>query len=147
MSNTKTIFRNTGWYGLENIISSVLGLITSIAIARTLGPSKMGYIIYVMWIASVVSSLGSLGIPATTRKYMAEFLGMGDRGTARYIYFRTLLLQTGVATLATWRHPLLGIERLPCRVQVGLGTRSAQHLARYGQLHLGNGQHCFGRVI
>jgi O-antigen/teichoic acid export membrane protein len=61
----------------------------------------MGYIIYVTWIASVVSGLGGLGIPATTRKYMAEFLGMGDRGTARYIYFQTLMLQAGLATLAT----------------------------------------------
>jgi len=101
MSNTKIIARNTGWYGLENIISSVVTLITSIAIARTLGPSRMGYIIYVAWIASVVSSLGGIGIPATTQKYMAEFLGMGDRGTARHIYFRTLQLQVGMATLAT----------------------------------------------
>jgi O-antigen/teichoic acid export membrane protein len=101
MSNTKTIVRNTGWYGLENVISAVITLFTSIAIARTLGPSKMGYIIYVIWIASVVSSLGGMGVPATTRKYMAEFLGMGDRGTARYIYFRTLMLQIGMATLAT----------------------------------------------
>ena len=100
-SNTKTIARNTGWYGLENIISSAVGLFTSIAIARALGPAKMGYIIYVMWIAGVVGSLGGIGISATTRKYMAEFLGMGDRGTARYIYFRTLLLQIGMATLAT----------------------------------------------
>jgi O-antigen/teichoic acid export membrane protein len=101
MSNTKIIARNTGWYGIENVVSSVVTLFTSIAIARTLGPSKMGYIIYVTWIASVVSSLGALGIPATTQKYMAEFLGMGDRGTARHIYFRTLWLQAGLATLAT----------------------------------------------
>lgn len=101
MSNTKTIARNTGWYGLENLLSSAVTLITSIAIARTLGPSKMGYIIYVAWISSVVSTLGGIGIPATTQKYMAEFLGMGDRGTARHIFFRTLLLQIGMATLAT----------------------------------------------
>ena len=101
MSNTKIIARNTGWYGLENVISAVVTLFTSIAIARTLGPSKMGYIIYVLLIASVASSLGGMGIPATMQKYMSEFLGMGDRGTARYIYFRTLLLQIGLATLAT----------------------------------------------
>src|SRR3954468_5527679 len=101
MSNTKTIARNTGWYGLENAISSTVTVFTSIAIARALGPSKMGYIIYVSWIASVVSNLGGIGIPATTRKYMAEFLGMGDQGTARYIYLRTLLLQAGMATAAT----------------------------------------------
>jgi O-antigen/teichoic acid export membrane protein len=101
MSNTKTIARNTGWYGIEIVIDAVAMLITSIAIARTLGPSKMGYIFYVTFIASVAGNLGGFGIPATTQKYMAEFLGMGDRGTARYIYFRTLYLQIGLATLAT----------------------------------------------
>jgi O-antigen/teichoic acid export membrane protein len=101
MSITKTIARNTGWYGLENAISAFVTMFTSIAIARTLGPATNGYIVYVSYIASVVASLGGIGIPATTRKYMAEFIGMGDRGTARYIYFRTLILQVGFATLAT----------------------------------------------
>jgi O-antigen/teichoic acid export membrane protein len=101
MSNTKTIARNTGWYGLENIISAGVSLVTAIAIGRYLGPSKNGYIVYVSYIASLVSSLGGFGIPATTRKYMAEFIGRGDRGTARFIYLRTLQLQAGLATLAT----------------------------------------------
>ena len=101
MSNTKTIARNTGWYGIENIINFVVALSTSIAIARTLGPSKMGYIVYVSWISGVVSMLGGMGIPQTTRKYMAEFLGKGDQGTARYIYIRTMLLQIVLATVAT----------------------------------------------
>ncbi len=101
MSNTKTIARNSGWYGLENVISAVVSLFTSIAIARTLGPSKMGYIIYVVWIAQVVSTLGGVGIPNTTRKYMAEFIGMNDRGTARFIFIRTMLIQVALATVAT----------------------------------------------
>lgn len=101
MSNTKTIARNTGWYGLESAIGAIVTVFTSIAIARVLGPSKMGYVVYVSWIASMIGNLGGIGIPATTRKYMAEFLGSGDRGTARYIYSRTLLLQGGMATLAT----------------------------------------------
>lgn len=101
MSNTKTIARNTGWFGLESIISAVVTLVTSIAIARTLGPSKTGYIICIIWVALVVANLGGIGIPATTQKYMAELLGMGDRGTARHIYFRPLQLQIAMATLAT----------------------------------------------
>jgi len=101
MTNTKTIARNTGWSGLDFAISSLVSLITSIVIARYLGPSKNGYIVYISFIASVVSSLSGFGIPATTRKYMAEFFAMGDRGTARFIYIRTLLLQTALATLAT----------------------------------------------
>jgi len=101
MSNTKTIAKNTGWFGIESAIDALLTVVTSIAIARTLGPTKMGYLIYVTWIASVVSGLGALGLPATTRKYMAEFLGKGDKGTARFIYIRTFLLQVGFASLAT----------------------------------------------
>ncbi len=99
--NSKTIARNTVWYGLENAISVVASLVTSIAVARTLGPSRMGYIVYVSWIVTMTSSLGSVGLPATTRKYMAEFLGAGDHATARSIYLRTLLVQVAVATLAT----------------------------------------------
>jgi O-antigen/teichoic acid export membrane protein len=101
MSNTKTIAKNSGWFGFETVVSGIVGLVSSIAINRYLGPSKNGYLVYVSYIASVVSSLGGMGIPATTRKYMAEFIGKGDRGTARYIFLRTLLLQTALATLAT----------------------------------------------
>jgi O-antigen/teichoic acid export membrane protein len=101
MTNTRTIARNTGWFGLENAIGFVVGLFTPIMIARNLGPTKTGHIIFITLIASMVSNIGSLGIPATTRKYMAEFIGMGDRGTARFIYLRTFVLQIGLATLAT----------------------------------------------
>lgn len=99
--NSKTILRNTAWYGLEHVISFSTSLITSILIARTLGPTRMGYIVYVTWIVTITSSLGSVGIPATTRKYMAEFLGAGDRATARQTYRITLCIQILVATLAT----------------------------------------------
>lgn len=101
MSNTKTIAKNTGWFGLENIINAVVTLFTSIAIARYLGPTRNSYIVYVSYIASVVSGLGGMGVTSATRKYMAEFIGMGDWGTARYIYVRTLLLQAVLATVAT----------------------------------------------
>jgi len=101
MNNTKTIARNSGWYGIEQAVGIISGLVTSILIARTLGPEKNAPLVYVSYIANVASSLGSLGIPATTSKYMSEFMGMGDRGTARYIYFRTLMLQVCLASAAT----------------------------------------------
>ena len=99
--NSKTILRNTVWYGLENAISFVASLITSVLVARTLGPSRMGYIIYVMWMANLVSTLGSIGIPVTTRKYMAEYIGGGRTAVARYIYFRTFAMQALMATVVT----------------------------------------------
>jgi O-antigen/teichoic acid export membrane protein len=101
MSNTETIAKNAGWYGLESVISVLVTMFTSIVIARMLGPAKMGYIIYVIWVAEVANRLGGLGIPATMRKYMAEYLGKGDCGTARHVYLHTLRLQMGVAGFAT----------------------------------------------
>src|ERR1035438_1022902 len=101
LSNTKTIAKNSGWFGFETIVGSVVALVSSILINRYLGPTKNSYIVYVSYIASLVGSLGVAGIPATTRKYMSEFIGIGDRGTARYIFLRTLLLQIGLATVAT----------------------------------------------
>lgn len=99
--NTKTILRNTLWFALENMISFGASLISSILIARALGPTRMGYIVYVLWVVNICSSLGGIGIPATTLKYMGEFLGGGQRGIARYVYRLTLLVQTGTATLVT----------------------------------------------
>ncbi len=101
MSNTKTIAKNTGWYGLETVISSLVTIISSIAIARALGPTKTGFIIYISYVASVVGNFGGFGIPAATRKYMAEFIGGGDKGTARYIFSHTFRMQVALASVAT----------------------------------------------
>jgi O-antigen/teichoic acid export membrane protein len=100
-TNTKTIARNSGWFSIENINNSVIVLVSSILVNRYLGPDRNSYIIFVSQIAAMVSGLGGFGIPATTKKYMAEFIGMGDRGTARYIYWRTLAIQVVLATLAS----------------------------------------------
>ena len=116
--NSKTILRNTAWYGLENVISFGTSLITSIAIARTLGPARMGYIVYVTWIVTITSSLGSVGIPATTRKYMSEFLGGGDRSTARSIYRQTLTLQAIVATIATFAATMWVLHDAPAEYRL-----------------------------
>lgn len=101
MSNTQTIAKNTGWLGVETAIDNILTLFTSIAIARYLGPKTAGSILFVQWVAQVAGNIGAVGIPATLRKYMGEFLGKGDKGTARFIFLRTLWLQTLMASLAT----------------------------------------------
>ena len=99
--NTPTIVRNTAWFALENAISFTASLITSFLIARMLGPARMGYIVYVLMVVNIAGMLGGVGIPATTRKYMAEFIGQGERGAARQIYLQTLGIQTLAATAVT----------------------------------------------
>ncbi|MBS1815525.1 MAG: polysaccharide biosynthesis protein [Acidobacteria bacterium] len=60
----------------------------------------MGYIVYVLWVVNIAGSLGSIGIPATVRKYMAEYIAKDDLNIAKWIYRRTLWIQVITATIA-----------------------------------------------
>ena len=92
--NGKTITRNSFWYGVETFANLFLTIFTSIVIARSIGPEKLGYFLYLWWIAGVAQALGSLGIPAATRKYISEYFGRGQVGVAKTVFYRTLRLQT-----------------------------------------------------
>jgi O-antigen/teichoic acid export membrane protein len=98
--NSNTIAKNSFWYGIETITNLLLSFFTSIVIARTIGPENLGYFLYMWWIAGVAGMVGSLGIPAATRKYMSEYSGRGQMGIARTVFYKTLRLQTGIAAVA-----------------------------------------------
>jgi O-antigen/teichoic acid export membrane protein len=97
--NGKTITRNSFWYAIETLTDVFLTVFTSIVIARTFGPEKLSYFLYLWWIAGVAQALGSLGIPAATRKYISEYFGRGQMGIAKTVFYRTLRLQTLIAAL------------------------------------------------
>ena len=57
--NTETIARNTLWYGFEVIAGLLTAFATSIVIARAIGPQKLGYFNYIMWLANISAAIGS----------------------------------------------------------------------------------------
>ena len=93
VSNTATIARNSFWFGLELAFSIGTALITSIIVARVIGPQRLDHYNYIVWLTNVTTTLGSFGLPLTTAKYMAECLNRGERGIARSIYRMGLKLQ------------------------------------------------------
>jgi O-antigen/teichoic acid export membrane protein len=99
--NTRTIARNSFWYGFEVAFSVVAVFAISIPMARVLGPDRIGYFNLIAWLTGVTGVVGSAGIPTTTRKYVAEYLGKGELGVARGILGATLKLQIAVAGLIT----------------------------------------------
>ena len=101
LNNTRTIARNSLWYGLEMGFVFVTATIATIIMARAIGPQKLGYFNYIQWLANMSGVIGSLGIPMTTRKYMAEYIGTGEAGIVRAIFFATLRLQTLFALFIT----------------------------------------------
>ena len=95
-SLTHTIAGNTVWYSAELGISIVSALLTSIPLARTIGPTNLSYFTYLQWLTNIGGMLAMVGIPGTTRKYMAEYLGKGDRGIAWAIFRDSLRLQAWI---------------------------------------------------
>jgi O-antigen/teichoic acid export membrane protein len=99
--NSRVIAKNSFWYGVETFVELFLTIFTSVAIARSIGPEKLGYFLYMAWIATMVETVGTFGIPATTRKYMSEYFGRGQMGIARTVFYRTLRMQTCIAAVIT----------------------------------------------
>jgi len=100
-SNAKVIGRNFIFLGLEVVITLVCTLLTTVFIARVIGPTRLGYFNLIFWLTSITCSVGSLGIPLTTFKYMGEFLGGGRKELARAVFFYNLWAQTVIASVLT----------------------------------------------
>jgi O-antigen/teichoic acid export membrane protein len=64
-----------------------------IAVARAIGPEKLGYFQVVWFWALAGCNLATLGIPGTTRRYIAEALGRNNLPVARGIFLSTWKLQ------------------------------------------------------
>jgi O-antigen/teichoic acid export membrane protein len=91
--NTRTVARNSFWYGLELLFSIGAAILTSVAVAAVVGPDRLGYYQIIVLLTNVTISVGAFGLPVTTRKYMAEYLNRGDAGVARATYLATLKIQ------------------------------------------------------
>ena len=97
-NNSQVIGRNFIFIGLEVVIVLLSVVTTTVFIARIIGPVRLGYFNLVMWLTTVTCSVGSLGIPLTTFKYMGEFLGSGQKDLARAVFFYNLRAQTVIAS-------------------------------------------------
>ncbi|MGD0964997.1 MAG: polysaccharide biosynthesis C-terminal domain-containing protein [Candidatus Acidiferrales bacterium] len=93
-SNTKIIGRNFLFMGLEVVIMLAATALTTVFIARVIGPVRLGYFNLILWLGSVTCSIGSLGLPLTTFKYYGQFLGRGQPELARAVFFYNLRAQT-----------------------------------------------------
>ncbi|HEY5331478.1 MAG TPA: polysaccharide biosynthesis C-terminal domain-containing protein [Acidobacteriaceae bacterium] len=115
------ILHNSFWYGLETVLEAIVFFGTSIAVARYLGPQKMGYFSYINFFVITVTRTSGSGLAGATRKYMSEFLALDRPGTAHAVYrlaYRYQLLGAvcisvlGVAGVAFFGEP--GYKIMSC---------------------------------
>ena len=102
MSVTRRVAKNSMWYGLELGFGAITMLVTSVLLSRIFGPERLGYYNYIVWLTYVAGLLGTVGLPAATLKFMAEYLSKDEPGMAYRIYqlgWRTQLVLTAVLVL------------------------------------------------
>jgi O-antigen/teichoic acid export membrane protein len=99
-STARTVASNSFWHAFESVFSLLLVFATSIPLARVLGPERLGYFNYVMWLANV-STVIAVGNPSAAHKFMAEYLARSEPGVARSIFYRTLRSQIVTALAIT----------------------------------------------
>ena len=87
MISRNSVVKNSFWFGLETIVDAFVSLALSIAAARVIGPVRLGYFIYTMFLVNLAGRLGAFGPGAAARKFLAEYLGREDRATARTVFF------------------------------------------------------------
>ena len=73
-----SIARNTLYNFLFRGSGLFFGFITSIVIARLLGPEKLGENSLAFWILTIVGYFVNLGLPTTVTKYISEYSGKKD---------------------------------------------------------------------
>ena len=95
------ILHNSFWFGLETVLETIVFLGTSIAVARYLGPEKLGEFTYINFFVTTVTRTSGTGLAGATRKYMSEFLGQDRPGTARAVYHLAYRYQLLASILIT----------------------------------------------
>jgi O-antigen/teichoic acid export membrane protein len=102
------ILHNSFWYGLEAVLETVVFLGTSVAVARYLGPTKLGYFSYINFFVMIVNRTSGTGLASATRKYMSEFIGQDQPGIACAVYHFAYRYQL-IGAVAVTALGLLGV--------------------------------------
>lgn len=95
----QTIARNSLWLLLDTAVTTVATLAASIAVARVLGPDRLGYYNYLTWIAATARLIADVGVPLATRKFASELRGRGDLSQLRALMDATARFQRIMASV------------------------------------------------
>ena len=113
MNVKAALVRNTVWHGLVTLVGLGSGLVTSVLLARGLGPERMGDFSYVTWAWAALQAVATLGLAVATARYTADRIARGDVagawGFARHFLRRqllaTALVVAGALLLVQWLAP------------------------------------------
>ncbi|WP_310161063.1 oligosaccharide flippase family protein [Pseudoxanthomonas japonensis] len=84
--NGRTAIRGAIMVMGSTYVTYALGLLTSVLVARTLGPNEFGRYTYMVWMAGLLIMFSNNGLTTTVIRFASESLGRGSPETARSIH-------------------------------------------------------------
>jgi O-antigen/teichoic acid export membrane protein len=94
---SRTITQSTVYNSIAVNSVTLFGALSSILVARYLGPVKTGVVSYAVWLAGLLGLAATLGLPGTITKYVSEYVGRGNTGAAGSVFRRLFVLESGTA--------------------------------------------------
>ena len=94
-----SVTNNVFWNGLNTAGTLVFGLVTSIVLARYLGPEVIGRYHFWIWVTGLLVLVSSPGLPQAMARYGAEYLGKDDQQTASILFMRLLVAELALSSI------------------------------------------------
>jgi O-antigen/teichoic acid export membrane protein len=88
------VLRSVGIVTVSTYIEYALGLLMSVWIARSLGPSEFGRYAFTIWLCGWLIVCSNHALTTSSTKFIAEADGMGDPGLASHLAARFSRIQT-----------------------------------------------------
>ncbi|MGY0196282.1 oligosaccharide flippase family protein [Leptothrix sp. BB-4] len=102
MSRRLAALGNALLYTVANLAEYAIGLVVSIVIARTLGPTEFGLFSFAIWLSGTLFFTGNHGSSMSAIRFVAEACGKDDPALARAIAARLGMIQlAGVLIVLT----------------------------------------------
>ena len=96
------VARGTSYLFVQNLASTIVTVIAFAIIARFITQLDMGVLASITLIVGFFTTFSSVGLPNATTKFVAQFMGKGDRDSASGVSLQTLkitLLFSGLGTV------------------------------------------------
>lgn len=90
--NHKSVALNSLLNFVTKATTAIFTFVSSVFVARKLGPSVMGHYTYLVWIITTFATVGSLGIPMAMKKFTAQYSNGKENDVAKKIGGNWLLI-------------------------------------------------------
>jgi O-antigen/teichoic acid export membrane protein len=101
MSRSDTLIKNSLHSLLNFGMGMVFTTVTSIVVARKLGPDQLGIFMLIGWLTGTIMHFADFGLTTSIVKYVSELKAQGNMPRLNHVVTVTLFIETGICVVLT----------------------------------------------